>query len=490
MRFRVAPAALAGRRATCEVAGGPTLQPYLASGATVTFTRRFAAFVYLAVYALALAAQLGGPPGLARLAGLGLLVFILLTLPALSRVALVAGLALIALGLLLLPVEGLPAALLTAAEKTTPFLVLFAAVAMLQQPAGASPSVLAVGRWVTHQPPGRRFLALAGGGFLLGAALNLAGMALVAALLPSSVEGPVRRRLLIAILRGFQGAVCWSPLFVGVVAVLTVVPGVAWSAFLPYALATGLLIPMSAWAVDRYRRRSDRRSGRGPVVGIAPPPRPRRALAAVLLAFALLAAILGALVGLAGLPIILALGLAAPPFAFLWQCLLAGAGARPGRVAGAFAGRVLDSLPRLNGEAMLFFAANVLGLGLSAALQPATVDALVAALPSLLEAKLVILTVLGVGLSALGMHPVVFVIVLGHVLEPARLGLPVPLLASLLTLIWALGTSVSPFSATSLQMARIAGVSVFTLAWRWCGPLSLALAVVAPLLLGLLGRLL
>ena len=52
--------------------------------------------------------------------------------------------------------------------------------------------------------------------------------------------------------------------------------------------------------------------------------------------------------------------------------------------------------------------------------------------------------------------------------------------------LWGVGTSVSPFSGTTLFMSQLSGVSSFRIAWIWDGPFYLVatvgLAVLASLL--------
>ena len=79
-----------------------------------------------------------------------------------------------------------------------------------------------------------------------------------------------------------------------------------------------------------------------------------------------------------------------------------------------------------------------------------------------------------IGASALGLHPVIAVVLIGQVVPPETFGLPLPLLALLLMALWGMGTNVSPFSATNIIMGRAVGVNHWLIAWRWNLPFSLA----------------
>jgi hypothetical protein len=75
------------------------------------------------------------------------------------------------------------------------------------------------------------------------------------------------------------------------------------------------------------------------------------------------------------------------------------------------------------------------------------------------------------------------------VLGPAALGLAPLEAALLLTVIWGLGTQMSPFSATVMQVSRLLEVSVFRVAWVWNAPYCLPSAALAGLAAAGLGAL-
>ncbi|MFP3386905.1 hypothetical protein R0J92_26025, partial [Tritonibacter sp. SIMBA_163] len=77
---------------------------------------------------------------------------------------------------------------------------------------------------------------------------------LVASLLDPEMRPRLRRRLTLAVVRGFSGAVMWSPFFVGMGVILTVVPGVSWLQLAPAGLVIGSGLVLGAWALDRATR--------------------------------------------------------------------------------------------------------------------------------------------------------------------------------------------------------------------------------------------
>ena len=435
------------------------------------------AWLYLAVYLLTLVDALRPTPVIAGTAALGLMAFVVTQLPAIRMPQRVASAVLITGGLAAAWQAGGPsgtlADLIGGAERALPFMVLFAAVMCLQVPALTSPSFRRLGERVVAQPPGRRYLMLAFAGHYLGAVLNLAGLQLVASLLDPEMRPPLRRRLTLAVLRGFSAAVMWSPFFVGMGVILTVVPGVSWLQLAPAGLVIGTALVLGAWALDRATR--------GPRDPADDAPAARegdlgRAALGVLTVFLALAAPVVALSEGAGLSIVIALGLVAPTLSVLWAGLLRRRGAAdPAPVLASVTAR----LPGLRNEAALFLAATVFAVGVSHAIQP---DALAGSLgladwPAALRAAA--LAVTGTLLGGLGVHPVVLAILVGEVLGPAALGLSPLAVALLLGVVWGMGTQMSPFSATVMHTARMLDVSVFRVAWRWNAPYCLPAAALA-----------
>jgi hypothetical protein len=435
------------------------------------------AWLYLAVYLLTLVDALYPAPVVAGVAAVGLMAFVVLQLPAIRTPQRIASGVLIALGLAAAwsrgGAEGALADLVRGAERALPFMVLFAAVMCLQVPALVSPSFRQLGERVVAQPLGRRYLMLAFAGHYLGAVLNLAGLQLVASLLDPEMRPTLRRRLTLAVLRGFSAAVMWSPFFVGMGVILTVVPEVSWLEIAPVGLVVGSALVLGAWALDRATR-----GPRDPAD--APPAVPEgdlgRAALGVVAVFLALAAPVVALSEGAGLSIVIALGLVAPALSVAWAGLLRRQGAGdPAPVLASVTAR----LPGLRNEAALFLAATVFAVGISHAVEA---EALAGALgladwPAALRAAA--LAVASALLGGLGVHPVVIAILVGEVLGPAAMGLSPLAVALLLAVVWGMGTQMSPFSATVMHTARMLDVSVFRVAWLWNAPYCLPAAALA-----------
>ena len=443
------------------------------------------AWLYLAVYLLTLLDAVFPMPIVAGAAAFGLMAFVVTQLPAIRMPQRIASALLIAGGVAAAwsrgGVQGALADLLAGAERALPFMVLFAAVMCLQVPALVSPSFRQLGERVVAQPPGRRFLMLAFAGHYLGAVLNLAGLQLVASLLDPEMRPRLRRRLTLAVLRGFSAAVMWSPFFVGMGVILTVVPGVSWLQLAPVGLVIGSGLVLLAWALDRATRgprdpQSDPESDSQSKRGAVPAGNLARAALGVLAVFLALAVPVVALSEGAGLSIVIALGLTAPSLSVLWAGLLRRTGsADPAPVLASVTAR----LPGLRNEAALFLAATVFAVGVSHAVDADTLAGSLGLADWPPGLKLAALALMGTLLGGLGVHPVVLAILVGEVLGPAALGLSPLAVALLLAVVWGMGTQMSPFSATVMHVARLLDVSVFRVAWRWNAPYCLPAAALA-----------
>ena len=199
----------------------------------------------------------------------------------------------------------------------------------------------------------------------------------------------------------------------------------------------------------------------------------------------LMALVVG-LVEVARVSLPVALALIAPPFSWAWMAIVAGP--TPARAGRHIAGAVMARLPNLRNEALAFIAASLFGIGVASAVPGAAVaEALAAAaLPG--EVIVFLVTAGIVVFGAVGLHPVIPVILVGEILTPEMLGLPAPVMGLALLGVWGLSTLVSPFSATTLFMSRVLSVPAHTIAWRWNPPYVVLATLVVFLSISLVWR--
>ena len=436
------------------------------------------AWMFLGVCVFAVADHLTGLTLLADVAAILLAVFVVIEFRAAPRAHKYIGAILIAAGLAAGAWAGaFEHTVFTGFRRSMQFLVLWGAVLWLRMPPERSPSFQVMRDFVGGQPQGRRYMILALAGNFVGGTLNLAGVSLLSGLLTTTDDPTTRRRLTQALVRGFLAASCWSPFYVAVAVILVVIPGVDWIEVAPAGLLMALGLIGLSWTTDRIRRGK-------PSPSAALTEAPRMGLL-TWLRLSTIAVCLFALVligtELLGVSVPIVLGLIAPPFALAWTY----AHATPGDfvpLAREMGHRVMEAFPTLRGESLVFLSANIFGAGIAAALPPETVARGVEAMALPIDARIILLTLFMELLGAFGLHPVLMVVVIGNVLPPEVLGLSPAALALLLLAMWGNTIVLSPFAATILFLARVVGVSTWTVAWRWNGIYGFTTALLLALL--------
>lgn len=438
-------------------------------------TSWLSSILYLAVYVLALADALFHLPAMRTAAVVALGLFIVLEIGRTARTPLVVGGLLTAGGVGIGFFQGVAVdVLVNGLTRTLPFLLLFGSVAWLQVASAESPTLKATRDAVMSQPPGRRYLILSVAAHGLGSGFNLAGISLLAAMVGQQKDRLLRMRLSRAMVHGFGASAAWSPLFVGTAVILAILPQVRWIEIAPFGFGLAAIFIALTWSMDRLMNPRKTASVQA-ALPVSFPAWARRRL--VIIVAALFAAVI-ALVEAGGLTIPIALGLIAPAYALLWRASRAINVSNAVRVAGQMSSRIIKSLTTLRGEAILFSGANVFGTGISAAVGPDDARRAIEGVHLTPEAGLMLLAVGIVVCGAAGLHPVILIVLVGHVIPPSVLGVEPQTLAVLLMASWGLSTNISPISATSLFMARITGESVFRVAWQWNAPFCLIAATI------------
>lgn len=428
------------------------------------------AWVYLAIASLALVdAFVHVPPLIPVTAGL-IVLFVALEFRNIPAAQKIAGIGLIAVGVLGAISSGKGAELLIdGIARSRIFLLLFFAVSWLQFPVGQSPALRAVRATIVSQPPGRRFLFMASGVHTLGSVLNLAGLSLLASMVENQKDPHLRRRMTMALINGFGSASSWSPFFIGMIVVLVAIPSLKWTDIGPLGFILALAIVSTAWAYDRLvLRRSHPAEAPTPPVALDKADFWRAA--GILVSLIVLAV---TIVEFTGTSIPVTLGLMGPPFALVWYSMIGTRGTRFPHRAVDLSGGVMAHLPSLRNEVLVFVAANIFGLGIASIIPTGDLGHFVNAALPWADAKIAAIVLFFLGCSLIGLHPVIVVISLTAVLPPEALGLKDWVVGLTYAGIWGVSTMVSPFSGTTLFMARVTGVPAHIIGWRWMLPTSL-----------------
>ncbi|TQV68064.1 hypothetical protein [Denitrobaculum tricleocarpae] len=380
-------------------------------------------------------------------------------------------------------------------------------LALLRDGAVTSPSVLAVGRYLTRQPPGRRYAALQTGGHFLGVILNFGCLSLLGPLIQRGVRAsneetgganPDRvkpdnkmpdnamnarvaaireQRQITALSRGFSWIVAWSPTTISQAFVPLVLVGVQPLRMAAMGAGITLIFFLAGWLEDRVRGRRIRAElselGQLPVPN--PLPFPKTGFLRFGLVCAVLAAFSTAVVIWSGSAIVPALMLTAPLVTVVW-IWLQNRTLEGGWQATLKRGQeiVTRSIPNSSPEALTLSVAGYSGI-MAAGLTDAEALAAWIGLDAIPPLAIYLATTAIVPLASNFAIPAMLVVTfLGSLFSALpQLNLDPTLLGFSLIIGWGLNLVGSPFSATSLVLARVTGIPGTTLSWRWNGLYSL-----------------
>jgi hypothetical protein len=358
----------------------------------------------------------------------------------------------------------------------------FTALTSLRHAADTSPVIRTSGLFLARQPPGRRYGALTLGGHLFGLVLNYGAIALLGSLALASVgEEPdteIRdhrvRRMLLAIQRGFVATLTWSPLAFAMAISTSLVPGADWSQAAPLCFATGAMLAGLGWTLDTVFK--PRLSGPTP-----PAQTVTGSWASLLPLLGLLVILVTAVVGLSESTGVRAVGVVmvvVPVLSASWIAAQTPAGERIRQTAARGRNYVLRDLSRYRGEMIILMMAGFIGtLGadlLVPLVQASGLD--LSRLPGwlILVSMVWIIPVTG----QFGMNPILSVSLIAPILPaPAAMGVSPAEVIVAITGGWALSGASSPFTATTLMVGAIGGVSASWVGVRWNGIFTLLGAV-------------
>ncbi|GMG81538.1 hypothetical protein LNKW23_07510 [Paralimibaculum aggregatum] len=353
----------------------------------------------------------------------------------------------------------------------------FTALTTLRVASSSSPAIERCGRYLAQQPPGRRYLALTVGGHLFALLLNYGALALLGGLAEANARSEknpeVRahrlRRMLLAVQRGFCSTLPWSPFSFAIAVTLTVVPGLRWLDIVLPALVSSALIAGIGWALDTIFK--PRLSG----------PRPPRQvieggigrLAPLLVLLAVMMVLVGGLhlgTGVRAVGVAMAV---VPTVALIWIAIQRPEAPRAAvcAVAGGFAA---TGLPAYRDELVLLMMAGFIGtMGaplLGPMLAAGGLDLTVLPAWVLLPALVWLVPLTG----QIGMNPILAVTLLGPLLpSPEALGVSPVAMVLAITGGWALSGASSPFTATTLLIGAMGGVSARHVGLVWNGLFTL-----------------
>jgi len=438
--------------------------------------------LFLAAAAIATIGILLGLRDVVNVALLPMMLFLLLELRSMPVLQAGSAVALLGIGVTMLTLHGgLVDGLLAGGRGAMELLLLFAGVTFMQYPALHSPSMRHLSAAVANQSPGRRYLSLSLSAHTLGSLINLAALALLTGTLQRPMPQDTRTRMVAAITRGFATAANWSPFFIGVTVILAMVPQLRWSELAPWGFGLALVQLITGFVWDRLRHRHR---------SMQPTGTPLAGAAGALRRVVPLALLLGAIpIGaeLLHLPMSVVIVLTVPPISLLWQLVLLRA-APPQAEAGDLAGmmrRVIVGLAGMRTEVLMFLGANVLGQGTSRLFEGPQLAGWLQSAGLTGEVAIALLLTCMTGFAALGVHPVVLVVLVGQAISPQAVHIAPSTLALIMAATWSLGVSVSPLSGLTLYVSRVAQQRLLQTSLLGNGGYVMAALVACVLFIGL-----
>lgn len=385
-------------------------------------------------------------------------------------------------------------ALTASAINRAAFMAFFLnSLSFLQHAASRSPLLLNSGRVLVHQPPGRRYLVLTFGAALFGMLLNLSTIGLLGTMIRKGVDDGEneesrriaeirRKRMTLAMMRGFCSIPMWSPLTVTIALITAAIPGLRWAEIAVFSAPLGVAFLLLGWLLDRraYTHR-------------APPPAqgaPSLAGLLPLLALAIaVPSIAYALSHLLATSMIVALLLALPVISAAWLWLQERATPRaPARVAREIVTQVLPALPNMRTEITLFSCSAFLGVLISNIIDTEALGHTITALGLSSGVTLAISAWLIVGLSMIGVNPIVSVTILAGTLPKlAALAIDPVAVGVMLVSVWTISVNSTPYSTAVRLSSRMIDRDPTEVGLRWNGRYAFLMLCLLSLALFTLG---
>lgn len=359
----------------------------------------------------------------------------------------------------------------------------FTALTTLRNVAQTSPAIRRSGRYLASQPPGRRYAALSVGGHLFGLLLSYGAISLLGGMATASaqsepdaiVRGHRVRRMLLAIQRGFLSTLPWSPMGFAMAVTTTQIPGASWADAVWPGVATSLIMLTIGWALDSiFKPRLGRPTPRKPVDGTW------RLMAPLFLLLGLLAASVGVLHELYGVRIAGIVIVVVPVLSLTWAVIQSFGRAEGSALDARARGYLFGDLPSYRGEIVLLMMAGYIGTLGAPVLVPLMTGAGLdlASQPAWLV--LLILVWIVPVLGQFGMNPILAVTLIAPLIpEAAALGVSPTAIVTAIIAGWTISGVCSPFTATTLMVGSLGGISAFRVGVKWNGGY---LAVLLPVL--------
>ncbi|AGA68196.1 hypothetical protein Desdi_0667 [Desulfitobacterium dichloroeliminans LMG P-21439] len=301
----------------------------------------------------------------------------------------------------------------------------------------------------------------------VGILVNIAVVPLVYQICRNSSLSSNHKLLSSAISRGFSTCTIWAPTTAGI-ALVVQLTGSNWSAFFPFAIASGVMLGIVGYVMTIFEERKTIQ-GIG-VIGESTPAGEGYQVTKIieLSAFSIVLIIGIAIISWAtGISTIAIVSILALIYPLIWLALIK----RLPVFWQEFKGDYFNlRLPAIKNEMILFIGAGLLAHSINYSHLGDYIPQLLSFLVGT-NALLLTLVILGgsLSVSALGVHPIVTVTILGGTVQAAAYGVSPTYLALVLAACWSIGTAISPSSANVIAVSSIVGESPLRVSIHWNG---------------------
>ncbi len=373
---------------------------------------------------------------------------------------------------------------LSSGIATAAFIATFlAALTALKYVAATSPAIQRCGRFLSQQPPGRRYAALTVGGQMFGLLLNYGAISLLGSMTMANASlernEEVRqhrvRRMLLAIQRGFISTLPWSPLSFAMVMTTTLIPGTSWAMCVIPGVINGAIFAGMGWLMDTLFKPKlstaaiPARQITDSWVAVLP-------LGFLLMLLVVLVTVAYLLTGVRVLGLVIVI---VPLMSIGWVAIQNWQDRPLARVRQWSAGYLSKNLSEFRSETVLLMMAGYIGTVASPILgaMMTHLEINLASLPTWMI--LVTLVWLMPLFGQMGMNPILAVALIAPLLpDAAQMGISPVALTVALTAGWILSGISSPFTATTILVGNFAGISSAKVGLRWNGVFTLVCGVI------------
>lgn len=426
------------------------------------------------VIAVSLIAIIAPLPALDIIGGVALLAFFLLSWRRLTVIGIVPlGMSLI-LFILAIWRNVSWETIITAIDRACFLASLLALLGMLRSAANIAPEIERAGRYITSQPPGRRYLALNFGSHMFGTLINLGGIVLLldmttraihktSATLTPEIRELKLQRMTLAVTRGFSLVALWSPFGFSVNALLLAMPELRYFDVAPIGFVLSFGFVLYGWLLDRRLAPKNRRTA---TITTPPDPADAPALGLLLLHLGLLGLSVLTLSMVFPLSFQQALLIVLPSYAILWAVQSGRQQNQP--ALGPMLTATLQTFRNSPSEIGVFAASGLLSV-LVITLLPTDAIRLFAAEMNLSPIAIIWLTSITMFVvGCLGINPIISASVLASLVSQLGIeGLSLPAIGLTLMGTWTTVMCFSPFITTVAYAGSLVGKSAFIVGPTW-----------------------